>query len=128
MLLIVTPNVVSLPPWGPFLYLLTLPAALYGLLRYRAAGHSLDADRLVLRFRRLARTTVIVPQGRLQSRGYSVSPFQKRLNLATLRVEVASGSGGTAFRLSDMEAKTAFGLVEVFSQRIVRPASEVGPA
>lgn len=117
VLLIAAPNAVLLFPWGLFLFLLALPAALYGLLRYRAAGHGLDGDRLVLRFRRLARTTVVVPQGRLQSRGYSVSPFQKRLGLATLKVEVASGSGGAAFRLADMEARTAFGLIEALSER-----------
>src|SRR3712207_7264771 len=39
-----------------------------GLLRYRAAGYGLDDGRLVLRFRRLARTIVVAPRGRLQSR------------------------------------------------------------
>jgi putative membrane protein len=99
-------------PWGLFALLLALPSALYGLLRYRAAGHGLDGDRLILRFRRLARTTVVVPQSRLQSRGYSVSPLQRRKGLATLKVEVASGSGGAAFRLADMRATTALKLVE----------------
>jgi putative membrane protein len=104
-------------PWGLAGLLLALPAALYGLLRYRAAGHRLDGDRLVLRFRRLARTTVVAPRGRLQLRGYSVSPFQRRLGLATLKVEVASGSGGTAFRLADVDAEVAEGLVEALSER-----------
>jgi putative membrane protein len=110
-------------PWGLAGLLLALPAALYGLLRYRAAGHRLDDDRLVLRFRRLARTTVVAPRGRLQSRGYSVSPFQRRLGLATLKVEVASGSGGTAFRLADMDAEVAEGLVEALSERAARTAA-----
>src|SRR5215208_3706888 len=60
-------------PWGLSVLLLALPAALYGFLRHRAAGHGLDGDRLVLRFRRLALTTVVASRGRLQSRGYSVS-------------------------------------------------------
>jgi putative membrane protein len=38
---------VFLFPWGFFILLLTLPAALYGLLRYRAAGHRLDDERLI---------------------------------------------------------------------------------
>jgi putative membrane protein len=99
-------------PWGLSVLLLALPAALYGLLRHRAAGYSLDGDRLVLRFRRLARTTVVASRSRLQSRGYSVSPFQRRLELATLKVEVASGSGGAAFRLVDMEAVSVVDLAE----------------
>src|SRR5918998_3670164 len=107
---------VFLFPWGLAAFLLALPATLYGLLRYRAAGQNFDGDRLVLRFRRLARTTVIFPGGRLQSRGYSVSPLQRRKGLATLEVEVASGSGGAAFRLADVEAEAAGGLIEALSE------------
>jgi putative membrane protein len=106
-------------PWGLSVLLLALPAALYGLLRHRAAGHGLNGDRLVLRFRRLARTTVVASRGRLQSRGYSVSPFQRRKRLATLKVEVASGSGGAAFRLADVEAVSAVGLAERLGPEIV---------
>ena len=104
--------------------LVMLPAALYGLLRYRAAGRRLDGDRLVLRFRRLARTTVILPGERLQSRGYSVSPLQRRNELATLEVEVASGRGGVAFRLVDLEAEMAGNLVEALAERGSRAASQ----
>jgi putative membrane protein len=111
-------------PWGLAGLLLALPAALYGLLRYRAAGHGLDDNRLVLRFRRLARTTVVAPRGRLQSRGYSVSPLQRRVGLATLKIEVASGSGGTAFRLVDTEVEVAEDLVEALSERPARTANQ----
>ena len=100
-----------------------MPAALYGLLRYRAAGYSFDGDRLVLRSRRLARTTVVALRGKLQSRGYSISPFQRRKGLATLEVEVASGSGGAAFRLADVEDETAESLIEALSERASRPAA-----
>ena len=106
-------------PWGLSVLLLALPAALYGFLRHRAAGHGLDGDRLVLRFRRLALTTVVASRERLQSRGYSVSPFQRRRGLATLKVEVASGSGGAAFRLADVEAVSAVGLAERLGPEVV---------
>jgi putative membrane protein len=117
VLVLAVPYVVLFFPWGLAGLLLALPAALYGLLRYRAAGYGLDDDRLVLRFRRLARTMVVAPRGRLQSRGYSVSPFQRRLGLATLKIEVASGSGGTAFRLVDADVKVAKSLVEALSEK-----------
>ncbi len=117
VLVLATPYAVLFFPGGLAGLLLALPAALYGLLRYGAAGQGLDLDRLVLRFRRLARTTVVAPRGRLQSRGYSVSPFQRRVGLATLKIEVASGSGGTVFRLVDVDAKVAEGLVEALSER-----------
>jgi putative membrane protein len=104
-------------PWGLLALLLLLPAALYGLLRHRAAGWGMSEKRLVLRFRRLARTTVVAPRGRLQSRGFSVSPFQRRLRLATLEIEVASGRGGTGFRLVDLGREAAGKLVEALSAR-----------
>ncbi|MDQ3922675.1 MAG: PH domain-containing protein, partial [Actinomycetota bacterium] len=110
---------VLLFPWGLLALLFALPAVLYGSLLYRAAGHGLDGDRLVLRFRRLARTTIVAPRGRLQSRGFSVSPFQRRQRLATLKVEVASGSGGAAFRLVDVEAASATDIVERLGPEIV---------
>lgn len=108
---------VLLFPWGLVGLLLVVPAALYGLLRYRAAGHGFDDDRLVLRSRRLARTTVVALRGKLQSCGYSISPFQRRKELATLEVQVASGSGGAAFHLADVEAETAESLIEALSER-----------
>lgn len=108
---------VLLFPWGLFALLALIPGAFYGLLRFRAAGWGVSGDRLALRFRRLARTTVVAPRGRLQSRGFSVSLFQKRLGLATFGFEVASGRGGTAFRLADLEEETAVGLVETLSAR-----------
>ncbi len=108
---------VLLFPWGLFAFLLLLPGGLYGLLRHRVAGWNMSDDRLVLRFRRLARTTIVAPRGRLQSRGFSVSPFQRRLGLATFGFEVASGRGGAAFRLADLEGEAAVGLVEALSAR-----------
>lgn len=120
VLLLAAPNAVVFFPWGFAPLLLVVPAALYGLLRHRAAGHGLDGERLLLRFRRLARTSVIVPRGRLQSRGHSVSPFQRRKELATFRVEVASGSGGAAFRLADIEAEDTEDLLEALSPQTAR--------
>src|ERR687894_38009 len=70
--------------------------ALYGWLRFRAAGWAVAGDRLVVRSRSLARITAIAPRRRLQSRSVSQSPFQRRVGLATFGTEVASGIGGSA--------------------------------
>jgi uncharacterized membrane protein YdbT with pleckstrin-like domain len=35
------------------------------------------------------------------------SPFQRRLQLATFLAEVASGSGGSALRIIDLDSRTA---------------------
>jgi putative membrane protein len=93
--------------WG-LLALVALPAAaLYGWLRHHDAGWAFADDRLVVRSRRLARTTAIAPRPRLQSRSVLRSPFQRRAGLATFRAEVASGGGGTALEVVDLDAGAA---------------------
>ena len=83
------------------------PAAVYGWLRHRDAGWAFEGDRLVVRSRSLKRSTAIAPRRRLQSRGVVHSPLQRRLGLATFSVEVASGTGGTAVEVTDLDAGAA---------------------
>jgi putative membrane protein len=94
--------------FGSALWLLSLllipPSAAYGWLRYRDAGWALEGDRLLVRHRFLGRKTAVAPRRRLQSRGVVSSPFQRRLRLATFVAEVASGSGGSALRVKDIDA------------------------
>ena len=87
-------------------------AAAYGWLCYRDAGWAFDEDRLVVRHRSLGRKTAIAPRRRLQSRGVIRSPFQRRVRLATFLAEVASGSGGSALRVKDLDAVAAETLAE----------------
>lgn len=104
--------------FGPLLLLFSLllvPAGLYGWSRYRAAGWKLTEGRVILRYRFLARTTAVAPRRRLQTRSVSSSPFQRRRRLASLRIEVASGAGGSAFGLTDLDAGTAGNLLEELS-------------
>lgn len=91
---------------------LLLVAGAYGWLQFKGAGWAVAGDHLVLRFRRLARTTVIAPRRRLQSRSVRQSPFQRRVGLATLGVQVASGGGGSSFNLVDIEMGDARVAVE----------------
>jgi putative membrane protein len=87
------------------------PAALYGWLAYRDAGWAFEQDRLVVRYRSLGRKTAIAPRRRLQSREVLRSPFQRRVRLATFLAEVASGSGGSSLRVTDLDAGAAESLV-----------------
>ena len=103
------------------LSLLLIPAGLYGWLRFRSAGWRLEEGRVILRYRLLARTTAIAPRHRLQTRNVSSSPFQRRRRLASFRIEVASGSGGSAFGLTDLDSSTAGKLLEELSSYGRRP-------
>ena len=88
--------------------LLLVPfAGLYGWLCYKDAGWAFEEDRLVVRYRSLGRKTAVAPRRRLQSREVVRSPFQRRVRLATFMAEVASGSGGSALRVTDLDARAA---------------------
>jgi putative membrane protein len=103
----------------PALLLIPLAAA-YGWLRYRAAGWAFEDDRLITRFRRLARSTAIAPRRRLQSRDIIRSPFQRRARLATFRARVASGGGGAALQIADLDSGAAETLAESLGPRPYR--------
>ena len=97
---------------------LVVPFALYGWLRFRAAGWALAGDRLVVRSRGLSRTTTVAPRRRLQSRSVFQSPFQRRVGLATFGTEVASGSGGSALAVTDLGSDEAGHLADALSARV----------
>jgi putative membrane protein len=92
---------------GLLAFLFIPPAAAYGWLCYRDAGWALEEGRLVVRYRRLGRKTAFAPRRRLQAREIVRSPFQRRVRLATFLAEVASGSGGSALRIKDLDARAA---------------------
>lgn len=62
-----------------------------GVARYRAAGWRLDGGRLVLRSRRVARTTAIADPRRLQRITGAQSALQRRAGLGDVEVAVSSG-------------------------------------
>ncbi len=93
----------TLLPWG-LLSLGLLPlAASMGVWRYRDAGWYASGDKLVLRSRRLTRTTAIVTRRRIQTCSLAQSILQRRANLATFAVRVASGQSGATFSIRDIE-------------------------
>jgi putative membrane protein len=79
----------------------------------------------VVRHRLLGRKTTVAPRRRLQSRGVTSSPFQRRLQLATFVTEVASGSGGSVLRIMDLDARSAGNLVGALSL-LCYPSGETG--
>jgi putative membrane protein len=96
----------ALSPWP----LLAAPLlALNGWWSFRAAGWRLRDGRLVLRSRRLARTTLLTPAARLQQHALAQNPFQRRAGLADLAVAV--GKGGHA-RVRHLDAAVAAQLWE----------------
>ncbi|MGI8632183.1 MAG: PH domain-containing protein [Solirubrobacterales bacterium] len=92
------------PAAGAVAIAVPLVLGLWGWFRFRAAGSELREGRLALRFRRLARTTMVVRPGCVDLRTLSVNPLQRRAALASFEIGLASK--GTA-RVSHLDAGTA---------------------
>jgi putative membrane protein len=82
------------PGAAPWPLLAALPAAAYGAARFRAAGWRLEHRRLAVRFRRVARTTVLTPSARLQQHGTRQTVLQRRARLADLEIRVGAATRG----------------------------------
>lgn len=92
-----------LRPWG-FLLLLALPVAAYfGYLNYRTAGWAVSNHQLALRSRFWSVKTVYMLKNRIQSMEASYNLFQRRRRLGTIEATVASGPGGTAGKVADLD-------------------------
>lgn len=92
-------------PYGGFSCLLVLSAFGYGVLRYKDAGWAVREKTLLIRYRRLVRTTALIPVNRIQATEMRQSFMQRRKGLATFTVFVVSGIAGTGFRIVDAEEK-----------------------
>jgi putative membrane protein len=109
----------ALTPAGPAALFVVVPAAAWGWMRHRAAGWRLAEDRLVVRFRRLGRTTVVMGRGRLEERTLSQNPFQRRARLARFAVAVGSGA---RFSVAQLEEATGRELLRVLQPSRAAPS------
>jgi putative membrane protein len=92
------------PAVSPWPLLAVLPAAALGAARWRAAGWRIEGRRVAVRFRRLARTTVLAPAARLQEHGVRQTVLQRRAQLADIDVRVGAG---THARVRHLDARVA---------------------
>ncbi|KPV58153.1 hypothetical protein QJ48_18075 [Paenibacillus sp. A3] len=104
-------------PWAYAGLLLCPLVMIWQWWRYRSAGWSREGRMLVLRFRRLAKTTVVIPLSRVQSVSVEIGPLQSRLGLSTLRIAVASGGRGAFFRLAGLPEQEARELARWYMDR-----------
>jgi putative membrane protein len=118
---------VAFPSAAPWPLLGALPAAGYGLACWRAAGWRIEDRRLAVRFRRLARITVLAPAARLQEHGVRQTVLQRRVRLADVEVRVGAGTRG---RVRHLDARVAGGVFDALRREEVVAAvgaSEPGP-
>ena len=120
---------------GPVVLLAIASGSVWlGLRRFADAGWAVTDDVLTLRWRRLTRFTAIVQRRSVQSVSVRQSLFQRRADLATFDVRVASGTTGTGFRVAHLDATTANALLAwcgptpKTGQRPEQPATTMPPA
>jgi putative membrane protein len=95
-------------PLTHFGALLALPAAGYGVLRFRAAGWRLADGRLVVRSLVLARTTVLAPAALRESVTLGQNVLQRRGRLANLSVAFGKDTHARVRHLDADAAAEAF--------------------
>jgi putative membrane protein len=109
------------PDSAPWPLLAVLPGAAYGAARFRAAGWRLEDRRLAVRFRRIARTTVLAPSARLQQHGTRQTVLQRRGRLADLEVRVGAATRG---QVRHLDADVAGRLFDGLRREEAQPAPD----
>ncbi|ANW20754.1 PH domain-containing protein [Streptomyces clavuligerus] len=107
-------------------------AALLGLDAYRALGHGISGEFLVVRSGSVRRSTVALQRAGVIGWVVRQSPFQRRAGLLTLTATTAAGTGGYAVRDADavegltFAAQAVPGLLEPFLEPL--PGVPGGPS
>lgn len=89
------------------LFLLMIPFSLFGWLEYKDAAIFKSKEAVIFQFRTLAKTTAFVKRNRIQIAEITENPLQKRKQLASIHITVASGAGGRTFSMDDIEEADA---------------------
>ncbi|HYH12533.1 MAG TPA: PH domain-containing protein [Thermomicrobiales bacterium] len=108
---------ITLFTWRQVLLLLLLTPvfAWLGWARWRDGGWRIDGPSLVLRWRGVARETLITRTSRIQRREMTADPLQRRADLATVHLSVASGLSGGHYALPHAEREDAERLLAALS-------------
>ncbi len=86
-----------------WIWLLPVISLFWGWQKYKDAAIGWGDDILLLRSRRLSKSTAYIKKKRVQDASMQQSPFQTIRNLASVQIFVASGDRGKSFQVSDLE-------------------------
>ncbi|MFD0383889.1 PH domain-containing protein [Streptomyces stramineus] len=91
----------------------------HGLARdaYRALGHGIQGDRLVVRSGTFVRETVALDRRSVVAWTFTRTPFSRRAGLVTVTAAVAAGEDG--YRIRDMSAEEAVRFAEAAAPGIL---------
>ena len=89
--------------WAISFFGVLITVFVYAYVRWKTARLGLFTHRMSTRFRRIAREEAVIPSHRIQSMQLTQSWFQKRKQLCSLHVRIASGLTGRAFTITDLD-------------------------
>ena len=113
---------------GYYLLGLILPAILWGVLRHKDARIGSTDKTLIMRFRRLARTTAFIKKYRIQSADTSSTFFQRRRDLISVSATVASGSSGSTFTVDELDLSYRSAFINWLVERRKSQSTKVAEA
>ena len=91
--------------WDPGIYsFILLPLIWYwGYMQYRDTALAFTGSgKMALRFRQIARTTVLLEKRRIQDLNVSQNPFQRRGKVDDIQITAASGPNGVEFAVENI--------------------------
>lgn len=91
-----------------------------GYLRYHDAGYANQHDGMALRFRRVAKTTVMVQRKHLQSYQMITNPFQRLKGLKTLGIWVMASPTPVYFNVKDLQDSDAKNVYDWLKQTTIK--------
>lgn len=94
------------------IWILPLFAILWGWLKFNDTALGWGEDILVLRSRKLAKSTAYLKKKRVQDVTISQSPFQHYRGLCSVQVHVASGDRGKSFSVRDLELEDGMAILQ----------------
>ena len=94
-------------PYGLLSFLLIIPVLLLGRWQYKTTGFTIRGEQVTIVSRNISRVTFFAEKKRLQIVQSSQNYFQKRKQLASVRVVVMSGMNGASAKASHMEQSRA---------------------
>ena len=96
-------SIIFIPTYSWITGILVLLSLLLGYARYKAAGIYMDEGRLAIQFRRYGKTRLMTMHKRVQMLERKQHPFQRRSNLASIRLAILNSIGGVKYHLKSFE-------------------------
>lgn len=102
--------------YGLIGFVLVLLCLLLGYYQHFDSAYGLNHNHAWIRYRRISQHTVITLRDKIQAAEISISPFQKRKQLASFQFSIQSSIQGKTFKLVDISQRQAHRILQWMSR------------